>query len=219
VKLTFRQGIVNRQADSNGNSVFLQRAGQYINLLVAPVPTVLAFAHKTADYLVEELKTVQQAWGPITSSSTAYLYWDINLLTGALTRGFTLLTPIYTSTAPLNPASDQHWFDTVENVFKVYNGSKWVEKIRLFAGYMTSAAILVPYNVGTQAGLTADVDAGSIVLDTYGVPLRQSNGCFVTSSTWLNIVNLGTTTSRLETNLTAGMAAEECSSLSHLPRL
>lgn len=211
MKLTFRQGIARHQTDISGNPIFLQRSGangQFIDLIVSPTPTVLVFAHREGTYVVEELKTVLNAWGPI-SSGTTYLYWDVNLLNAALTRGMTLLPPIYSSAAPSTPATDQHWFDTVENVMRVWNGTKWTEKIRLFAGYITSGAIVHPSPTGSQAGLIGDFEGGNIVLDSFGMPLRQSNGCFVTTSSWLNVVNAGTITTRLESIVMSGMAAEE----------
>lgn len=211
MKLTFRQGIARHQTDVNGNPTFLQRSaanGQFVDLIVSPDPTVIVFAHRDGTYIVEELKTVSQAWGPV-SSATTYLYWDVNLLSGALTRGVTLHPPLYTSAAPSNPLIDQHWFDTVENVFRVWNGAKWIEKVRCFAGHVTSGAIIHPQRTGTQAGLVGDFEGGNIVLDSMGMPLRQSNGCFVTTVTWLNVVNLGTVTARLDAAIMNGMAAEE----------
>lgn len=211
MKLNFRQGIARHQSDVNGNPTFLQRSGansQYVDLIVSPIATTLVFAHKTGTYLVEELKTVSQAWGPI-SSQTTYLYWDINLLSGALTRSITLLPPIYSSSAPVSPAADQHWFDTVDEVFRVWNGNKWIEKIRIFAGYVSSGAIIHAYPVGSQAGLTGNFDAGNIVLDSFGMPLRQNNGTFVTTSSQLNVINLGSVSAQFESILMNGMAAEE----------
>lgn len=211
MKLTFRQGLARHQTDVSGNPTFLQRSatnGQFVDLIVSPDPTVIVFAHRDGTYIVEELKTVSQAWGPI-SSATAYLYWDVNLLNGSLSRGLTLLPPLYTAAAPTNPQVDQHWFDTVENVFRVWNGNKWVEKVRCFAGFVTSGAILHPQRVGSQAGLNGNFEGGNIVLDSFGMPLRQSNGCFVTTVTWLNVVNLGTVTARLDGPMLNGMAGEE----------
>lgn len=211
MKLTFRQGIARHQTDVSGNPTFLQRSGasgQFIDLVVSPTPVVLAFAHRDGTYVVEELKTVPSAWGPIPSN-TVYLYWDVNLLTGALTRGITQLPPVYTSAAPPSPAPDQHWFDTVENIFRVWNGNKWQEKVRVFAGHVTSGAIIHAKQVGSQAGLVGDFEGGNIVLDSYGMPLRQSNGTFVTTASALNVVNLGTITARLDAAIMNGMADEE----------
>jgi PKD repeat protein len=170
---------------------------------------VLTFAHHDANYIVEELKTVKNAWGPITTPATRYLYWDINLLTGALTRGMTLLPPLYSSTAPVAPAIDQNWFDTSDNVFHVWTAQGWSERVRLFAGYVTSGAIVRPAKIGSQAGLVGDCEGGNIVLDSFNKPLRESNGAFVTSVTRFGAINLGTVTSRLESTITYVMALEE----------
>ena len=212
MKLTFRQGIARHQTDVNGNATFLQRNGgngNFIDLVVSPEPTVLVFAHKVATYIVEEVKTVPSAWGPISGTPTKYLYWDVNLLNATVTRGITLLPPLYTSDAPLSPAPDQHWFDTIENIFRVWNGSKWIDKVRLFAGYITSGAIIHPYPIGTQAGLHGESEGGNIILDSFGAPLRESDGSFVTSITWLNVANRGTATAQLDAVLRSAMASEE----------
>jgi PKD repeat protein len=212
MKLNFRQGIVKHQTDVNGNPIFLQRSaasGQFIDLIVSPDSTMLAFAHRTSTYIVEELKTITNAWGPLEGAGIKYLFWDVSLLSGALTRGLTLEPPLYSSGAPPTPSPDQYWFNTIENVGRVWNGTKWVEKLRIFAGYITSNAIIHPAPVGSEAGLIGDFEGGHIMLDSLGSPLRQSNGLFVTTTTWLNVINLGATTARLEEAIMSGMAAEE----------
>ena len=209
MKLTFRQGIARHQSDINGNPTFLQRNGNYVDLIVSPDPTVLVYAHKNATYVVEEIRTVQNAWGPFSGPGTKYLYWDVNLLNGQLTRGFTLLPILYTSAAPVTPAVDQHWFDTIHNIMHVWNGKKWQEKIRVFAGEVTSNSVIHPAKIGSQAGLTTACEGGQILLDSFGMPLRQSDGTFLTSATWLNVVNFGTVTTRLDQSIMHGMAAEE----------
>lgn len=211
MKLNFRQGIIRHQTDVSGNPTFLQRAttGDFIDLIVSPDPCVLTFAHHDANYIVEELKTIKNAWGPITTPATRYLYWDISLLTGVLTRGMTLLPPLYSSTPPVTPAIDQSWFDTNDNVFRVWTVQGWSDRIRLFAGYVTSGAIIRPARIGSQAGLVGDCEGGNIVLDSFNKPLRESNGAFVTTVTRFSAVNLGTVTSRLESTITHVMALEE----------
>lgn len=211
MKLSFRQGIARYQTDVSSNPIFLQRsagAGNFIDLIVSPDPTMIVFSHHEANYIIEELKTIISAWGPINNTQTTYLFWDINLLTGAVTRGTTLFPPMYTGTPTSSPTVDQHWYDTTENVMRVWNGSKWVEKIRVFAGYITSAAIIHPYRIGSQAGIIGDFEGGNIILDSYNKPLRQSDGTFVTSSTDLIISNNSAKKVKFETEVLNGMAAE-----------
>jgi PKD repeat protein len=217
VKLNFRQGLARYQRDSSGNPTFLQKSsdGLHVNLVVAPTTTLIVFAHRDATYLVEEPKTVLSAWGPLPGINTKHLYWDVNALTGQLTRGFTTITPLYTSTAPNSPVFDQHWFSTVDQVMYVWNGRTWVEKIRCFAGTFTTN--VTPAPLGSQAGINGDFEAGHILLDSYGQPLRQRNPAdpphvlarFVTSVSWLNVVNNSNTQTRVESKLMSGMASEE----------
>jgi hypothetical protein len=176
VKLNFRQGIARYQTDVLATPTFLQKsagAGNFIDLLVSPDPTVIVFAHRSANYIVEETRSVANAWGPFSGSNTVYLYWDINLVTGEISRGTTLLPPIYSGSAPSTPGSDQHWFDTNETVMRVWNGTKWVEKIRCFAAYLSSGTIIRPYALGTQAGIHEECEGGNLVLDAYNKPLRR----------------------------------------------
>jgi PKD repeat protein len=210
MRLNFSQGILRHQSDSNGNPTFLQRNGQYVDLTVSPTPTVLLFAHKSTTYVVEETKTILAAWGPF-SSTQRYLYWDLNLLSGELTRNSTAVSPVYSSAAPISPVVDQHWFDTDPNVnmFRVWTGSNWVERLRVFAGKITSGAVLRPYGVGSQAGLLGNFEGGHLVLDGFAKPLRSADGSFVNTATQLSIVNLGTLNTRLENVLIGIQALEE----------
>ena len=219
MKVNFRQGIAKYQQDSNGTPIFLQRSndGQYVGLVVAPTPTLIVFAHRDATYLVEESKSVPTAWGPLTGTATKYLYWDVSMLNGALTRGFTLRAPIYSSIQPQSPLLDQHWFDTVNRIFRVWNGKTWVERVRCFAGMITSNAVITPQPLGSQAGINGNFEAGQIILDAFGTPLRQRNPAdppsvnaqFVTTTTWLNVLGTSNTQVRVEQQLMYGMAIEE----------
>ena len=211
MKLNFRQGIARYQTDVLATPTFLQKsagAGNFVDLLVSPDPTVIVFAHRSANYVVEETRSVANAWGPFSGSTTVYLYWDINLVTGEISRGTTSLPPIYSGSAPSTPGSDQHWFDTNETVMRVWNGTKWVEKIRCFAAYLSSGTIIRPYALGTQAGIHQECEGGNLVLDAYNKPLRQSDGSFITSVTSLIIVNNSSKKVKFETEVLSGMASE-----------
>ena len=172
-QLTFRQGMVRRQTDTAGNPSFLLKNGSYVDLIVSPDPTVITFAHFTADYLYDELLTVSQAWGPFTGGIDAWMYWDVDLSTGELSRGITTVQPITRSTAPAFPiALDQHWFDTLTSVMKVWNGSRWVEKIRVFAAKMASGSTIIPYELGSQIAVNRKVYAGHVLFDETDTPLK-----------------------------------------------
>lgn len=211
MKVTFRQGIARCQTDVNANSTFLQKSttGNFIDLVVSPDPTVIIFAHKGGTYVFEEVKTVRNAWGPISGSATQYLYWDVNLLTGELTRGFTPYSPIHAGIAPPEPDIGQHWFDAINTVMKVWETpGRWVEKIRVFAGYVTSGSIIKPYGLGSQVGLNEEVEAGNILLDAYFKPLRQSDGTFLTTATTMAVPSMSTRRVSFEREVTQLMASE-----------
>jgi hypothetical protein len=203
----FRQGLVRHQVDTNSNPAFLQKAsgGQYINLVVSPTPAVICFAHSTTNYLYEETKTVNGAWGPFTGSTTRWLYWDLDMLTGARTFGSTTTLPTYSSTPPATPVLDQHWFDQTHTTMFVWNGTRWDEKIRCFAARYDNSAVLIPNASGSQAGLNTPVNAGFILFDDDEKPIkkwkRDNRGFFLTTETPLithasrvsNVVLDGTT--------------------------
>lgn len=193
MKLNFTQGLVRFQKELNGNTPkFIQVNSDnsgYIDLVCSPDPTVIVFAHKHKNYIIEEHVSVERAWGPLPpTGQTQHLFWDINFTTGELSRGFTLLTPAISSHAPPNPNNDQHWFDTNQKTMFVWNGSKWIERIRVFAGIYDSSAILAPRGQGTQAGLNnLNIDAGNILTGAGGNPLRDIDGSFLTTESELQV--------------------------------
>ena len=172
-QLTFRQGIVRYQTDTANNPTFLKKNGSYISLIVSPDPTVITFAHFAVDYLFDELLTVSQAWGPFSGGTDYWLYWDVNLSTGLLSRSYTTVQPIVRATAPTNPVTtDQHWFDTISNVMKVWSGSRWVEKVRVFAAKYVGGAVIIPYETGSQIAVNKKTFAGHVLFDETDVPLK-----------------------------------------------
>lgn len=211
MRLTFRQGIARYQTDVYATPTFLRKSaldGQFIDLIVSPDPTIVIFAHRNSTYVVEESKTVPNAWGPFpVGSATKYLYWDVNLLDASLTRGFTPL-PLIIGAAPTSPAIDQHWYDTAIAQMKVWNGSKWVDKLRVFSATYSSTGIIQPPPLGTQVGATGTFEAGNLVLDAFNKPLRQSDGSFVTSATPMTIVNAASKAVKFEAEVFSGMAQE-----------
>ncbi len=191
MKITFRQGISRYQQSAQGLPTFLQKenlSGNYIDLNVATDPTVITFSHGATNYTIEEIKYVTKAWGPFQPlGQTQYLYWDINLTSGQLTRAFTLYAPVYGPTAPSSPHVDFHWFDTTTNMMKVWNGTVWVTKVRVFAGSYDHNAIIVPKPLGSQVGITNITDvSGFILFDNNLKPMRQSNQQFMTTESTFN---------------------------------
>lgn len=186
-RFLFRQGIVRHQTDTVGNPTHLQENGQYIDLVVSPDPTIFVIAHLTEDYTIVENRSISQAWGPFSGTVTQHLYWDVDLLTGELTRSYTSVAPITGGIEPTVPAVDQHWFDTAQTVMRVWTGSRWIVKLRVFVAEYTNSSVLVPEPVGSQAGLVSIVNAGQILFDDEGKPVqkwtRMRDGVFLTSET------------------------------------
>ena len=204
--ISFRQGIVRAPNILNGPT-WLQKSsmnGTSVDLNVAQEPIVLSFAHYGSNYLYEENRSIPGAWGTATTGTngplaatgqTQWLYWDIALDTGEMTRGWTALQPLNTYAPPTNPADDQHWWDNRFNRMRVFRkplGSNgvWQDKIRLFAGVYDQSANLIPNGLGSQVGISVGSEqgfeagpwgAGNIILGTNNKPLKQSDGTFATT--------------------------------------
>ena len=213
MELNFRHGILKRQSDISNTPIFVQKTsmdGRYLDLVVSPDPTVFAIQHFNACYLIEETRTVEKAWGPMEpTGDTQYLYWDVSLRDASLTRGFTLLPPIVGGVEPTNPRDDQHWVDTSEHTVKVFLNHKWQVKLRCFAAIYDRNAQIIPYPLGSQTGNNSDrVSAGNIILGKNNMPLRDSDGTFVTSESNLIIARTSAEAVKFDSVLAFAEAVE-----------
>ena len=219
--ITFRQGIV-QQASSGGSPTFLSLVGTSVNLIASSAnPTIIDFSQGQSDYLFQETADITSAWaGPFTSSANAWLYWDINMLSGVRTFGSTLYLPIVGSTPPSQSTTngttfttlqiDQHWFDAANALMKVWNGSSWTVVVRCFAGSIIAGA-LVQNGVGSQVGISAvQVNAGYLLYDEDNNPIKKyqpSNlGEFITTASPLASQFSKNQNYRLETTIQTAAA-------------
>lgn len=191
MKIAFRQGLVSYQKDGLNQPQFLQASttSGYVAFDVSPTPTVVTFAHGGSNYLQVFDVDVPAAWGPLQPGVTNYLWWDIDILTAEVTFKISLVEPINSFVEPANPVFDQHWFDMNTTTMKVWNGSKWLPRIRVLAGRVPSGSIslLVSATTGSQVGLNGEVEAGYVMLDYLLKPLRTSVGEFLTSKAPVHI--------------------------------
>lgn len=169
--IQFRQGIISAQTDN----AFLELVSGKVNINVDIERLDVAFAYTTHDYLFTEAEQVIGAWGPFPSNQTAYLYWDIDLVTGVRTFGTTNVAPSFGTTLPSNPLVNQHYFDYNDKKMKVWTGVQWAEKLRVFAGSVQNNSILTPNSLGTQVGLNGQVAIGYILFDSNNQPLRVTD--------------------------------------------
>jgi hypothetical protein len=215
MKIAFRQGIVRYQQDPNGHPEYLIKASnddRYLELNVQPDPCVITFAHGAANYTIEEVKPVNHAWGPFQPiGETQFLYWDIDTISGQLSRGYTLVPPFVGPIAPSTPALDQHWFDLTTNQMKVWSGESFTVRIRVFAGKYDSNGIINAQFLGSQIGDNSLGVSGTILLDDRLRPLRAIDQTFLTTETNFQIAAAGNNTHseiRFESLLTYVRAAE-----------
>jgi hypothetical protein len=173
MKINFRQGIVTYQ-ESTGGQTFLQvPAAGTVNIIGE---VTVAFAHRTANYLHVENNTVAPAWTSVPTSGDAWLYWDIDTQTANVTYGHTTVQPTSGPTQPGTLSTDLHWFDTVNNLMKVYDGTRFLERIRVFAARINGTSLFpmgsntaLPF-AGTQVGLNQIAFAGQILF-SLGLPV------------------------------------------------
>lgn len=186
MRINFRQGLI--RVPTN----FLSLSTGKVSLLIpAAESAVMTFADGNNNYLVTERTQVVDAWtGPFLPGTDYWLYFDINVVTGARTFGHTIYNPSEGATAPSTPLTDQHWFDTANTTMKVWTGSSWARKIRVFAAELasgsvfTSISIASPVYTGTQVGSLANspISVGALVFDSVsGGPIKKSDGSFFTT--------------------------------------
>jgi hypothetical protein len=189
VIINFRQGIISYPASPLQQ--FLEREGTYYNLkATVNEPTILSFAYGSENYTFDEIANVTHAWGPVPLSGEAWLYWNLDLLTAVRTFGFTRYEPVVSLTAPISPPVDQHWFDLNDYRVKVWNGTSWVDRIRVFAAKINNTDIL-PYGnntlapfAGSQIGVTGptiSANTSHILFDRNSKPIITQDGLFVTT--------------------------------------
>lgn len=227
MRINFRQGIIRHHTTLSGPA-WLQKtslSGSSIDLLAGTEPVIFTTAHYDANYIFEENGVIVGAWGggapgsingPLTAvGQTQYLFWDIDLATGILSRGWTLIPPIVTSIEPTNPLPDTHWFDLMNTRMRVFrqpgaSAGHWQDKVRLFAAVYDSSAIIHPFPIGSQVGISnGNWGAGNLILGVNNKPLKQADGTFVTTESPLIVQQTSGQNVKFDMTLVYGMASEE----------
>jgi hypothetical protein len=224
--LSFRQGIIRYQTVGPPLLSKTPLNPSTVDLNVVPgQPVLVTFAHYAANYVIAENTSISSAWGngstsyngPLPAGTTVYLFWDINIATGALSRGWTQYAPIYSSSAPPSPMPGQMWYDNINNVFNVWTvyghaAGVWVNCIRVFAGTYYNNATLAVDIPGSQVqpspGIIGNFQGGNIILGTNSVPLRNQDGTFINTTSQLIISNTSGQNVQFEAALSFGMASE-----------
>jgi hypothetical protein len=201
MKFNFRQGIVRPDNDHNPSPKILERNRQFrtIDLKLSNEDCVtITAAHKGSNYLFREEVSVFKAWGPFSWSRSwgpepenlnYFLFWDVNLSNGEVTRGYTHSAAISSYTEPAQKVVGTHWFDLTEILMKVYDGAYWLPVCRVFAGVYSPTAIsnnLIEYSYGSQVGILSqenEFSAGFIVVGQDKKAIVLSNGELMTSET------------------------------------
>lgn len=206
---TFRQGLIRVQT----TPPFLSLGVGGVTLNASTDPTIVAFAHGKSDYLFTESETIVNAWAGTFNVGTDYhLYWDIDLYTGERTFGYTTLAPSFGTSLPISPNLDEHFFDLNDYKMKVWNGSSWKTKIRVFAGVVQNGAILIPLSDGSQVNLNQTRNIGHILFDDNGNPVKRfdrlGRGDFLTTESGISSQDIQLNSYKLEALQIAARAVE-----------
>jgi len=173
MKLSFRQGIVQHQPG------FVYKSANNVYITTQNSPLVFSVSHGTAEYLITEptIQTPISAWPNIPLTSTSWLYIDINKNNTTRTFGVTTVEPVVGPSNPFPPLDtihlDQHWFDTSLMKMRVWNGTQWVEAIRIIIATVVNGTSLQPKLIGSQVGVYGSFNSGKILYDGYGKPLKK----------------------------------------------
>lgn len=176
--VTIRQGIVRVQT----SPPHLNISGGVVNINANTDPTIVTFANGSANYLVTESRSIAGAWsGPFSAGIDYWLYWDIDTVTGLRTFDSTIVEPTFGLSRPSSPSMNEHFFDNNINKMLVWNGNRWVEKIRVFAAKLESGGSLVPESTGSQANINQTTTSGHILFDDNNDVIKRNNGDFLTT--------------------------------------
>lgn len=189
MRIPFSQGVYKGLVDS-GQRIYLEEAGGgAIDIAASETSLIAIISHRDRNYLIEERGHVTNAWTGCVDAIDYWLYWDVNHITGAVTRGWTIVEPIVAAVAPGSgsPTLDQHWFDSATLTTFVWSGTAWVEKIRVFAGKYEGGTNLIPHTFESQADLTAEVEAGYILYNAGGTAIKDQTTRFVTTASPLSV--------------------------------
>lgn len=243
--ISFRQGLF--APAFSAAPPFLQKttsAGDTVDLIISNAftrPVKVTFAHYDTNYLLEEDISVFAAWGSggpnngplMDTTDPKWLYWDVNLNTGARTFGWTNVSPTIGTSPSGSLVHGKHWFDMNVMAMKVYDAVSatphWRDVIRVFAAKYEGGNFYPPYplhtyqnskwvngsqvglDVGTFPGLTKDdCISGPIMFSaSTGQPLRQGrNSQFATTETVLTVSNYSGSNVKFDSAFACAQAEE-----------
>jgi hypothetical protein len=194
MRVNFRQGIINYQHPS-----FLQVNRTSIDLVVNNIPLLFTIASGSKNYLFAESHYVPRAWPTLIANTDQWIYIDYDPRTATRTFGITRFIPQVSMLQPPNPVVDTHWFDTINTQMNVWNGIRWIPKIRIIIANIKNGVIpisvsqLSPIFSGTQIGDNSTVLAGTILFNNQtGAPLTDNSGQFITTEDNLRTENANT---------------------------
>jgi hypothetical protein len=168
---------------------------------------LIVLTYLRSNYLhIEDSEKV--AWTNLPGGNS-WLYWDLDTVTGDITYGYTQVEPDYGSTLPPNPVNDQHFFLQPQNAMKVWNGSIWRDRIRVFAGKYNGQEVDNSDFLDniSQVGLNGPTQAGFLLYDNDNNPIK-ANDRFITTETTLKSKDSHFNKTKIQTKRVDGRSIE-----------
>lgn len=213
MRINFRQGILSTPP------TFLTINGSQVSITIPPAPTnplIITIADGDTNYTIHEPVSVANAWaGPFNGSGVYWLYWDVDVRTGAKSYGHTTIEPKAQAVAPASPQDGAHWYNTSTNMQYVWNSTRnrWVRVFRVFAAKLQGNVLISvsdqsPNFTGTQVGNNSISESGEIVFDINGDVITRGNGTFFTTETIVKTGIVTNTAVKLASIVTEAEAQE-----------
>lgn len=212
MRIYFRHGLYRAERSLTGTPVLTNSGQPGLVARVSNSPIVWSIAHYEKNYTVSEYNTVVFATpSQLAESAESWLYVDLNTATGHKTYGITRVAPSYGPTQPTSPVDDQHWFDTVNMVTKVYSAAtlRWSDRVRIVFGHWDGLTFN-PMAFGSAVNIvsTVGVASGSVIYDAAGKVLKDSRSRFLTTEDKMFSDSAATHEFSLESNITRAIADE-----------
>lgn len=215
MNITFKQGIIKYPASNNLQN-FLQASPNGVNLNTNNESILITFTHGSSNYTFEEFDNITDAWlHDFVINSEYWLYWDIDIISGVRSFGFTEIMPTISATKPSSPITDQHWFDLGSNKMYVFETAYWRPVVRVFAAYYDSIEFFsmghgIPNFdfAGSQVGINNINDVSGKILYFDNKPVLNKYKELFTSESIFNINGSNIDSLRLESSYTIVKANE-----------
>jgi hypothetical protein len=105
---------------------------------------------------------------------TYYIYLSLED-DGSYTFNYTTVQPTFGSQLPDSPVNDQHFFNTKNATYEIWDGNTWKDVTRIFLARVDPGFILDLNPVGiSEVGLNSPTYSGLLLKESDGTPIKKS---------------------------------------------